>query len=99
MVMFSGFSVVSQNIQKIFTPGVDPYPKAVYVVNNPDGDKVSGKIYDLKGEIVADMNIVSDISAPRVTLEWDGAGARKGVYIYHIEAGGKVISGTVVVAK
>ena len=95
----SGFSIASQNIGKVFTPGVNPFPKAVYVVNNPEGDKVSGKIYDLKGELVADMKVNGDYSASKVTLEWDGAKTRKGVYIYHIESGGKVISGTVIVAK
>jgi hypothetical protein len=94
-----GFAIVSQNIQKTFTPGVDPFPKAVYTVNNPEGDKVTGKIYNMRGELVADMRVVGNYADPVVTLEWDGSGARKGVYIYHIEAGGKVISGTVIAAR
>jgi hypothetical protein len=93
------FGIASLTPKKVFTPGVAPYEKMTFIVNNPSGDKVIGKIYDLKGEFVADIKAVSDATNTTVILEWDGAGVSKGVYLYQIEAEGKIVNGTIILAK
>ncbi|MBA7479702.1 hypothetical protein ES707_15138 [subsurface metagenome] len=99
-------SFVIEGIQpdKIFTPngdGWNDYFEIQYA--NPKDGSVNGKIYDLRGALVAGM----EKGANDDTLRWDGKDANGnpapgGVYIYQIEVTGpenKVINGTVVVAR
>ncbi len=101
-----GNSFVIESIQpdKIFTPngdGWNDYFEIQYA--NPKDGNVSGRIYDLRGALVAGM----EKGASEETLKWDGKDASGnpapgGVYIYQIEVTGpenKVINGTVVVAR
>lgn len=98
------FGVASIYPPKVFTPGIAPYAVITFYVDNPTGDKVTGKIYDLKGEYVADCDAAGDATAANVILTWDGKStdnqnAHKGVYIYQIENGAKVVNGTIMVAR
>jgi hypothetical protein len=98
------FALSGMNPRKVFTPGIAPYEKISFYVDNPQNDKVIGRIFNLRGESVAEMTSVGDATAASVVLEWDGResggiSAPKGVYIYQIKGSGKVINGTVIVAR
>lgn len=98
------FGVASIYPPKLFTPGIAPFEKITFNIDNPTGDKVTGKIYDLKGEFVADCAVVGDATSMNVILEWEGVTtdnqkAHKGVYIYQIENAVKVVNGTIMVAR
>jgi hypothetical protein len=95
----SQFGIASINPPKVFTPGIAPYEKITFYVDNPSGDKVVGNVYDLKGEFVARLEPVGDATNTSAVLEWDGIGKPKGVYIYQLEADGKVINGTIMIAR
>lgn len=100
----AGFALSSMNPPKVFTPGVDPYRLMTWYVDNPQRDKVAGKLFDLRGEFVANMTVPGDATADTVILEWAGLTdesslAPKGVYVYQIRGSGKVINGTVIVAR
>ncbi len=100
----SSFVIESIQPDKTFTPngdGWNDYFEIQYA--NPKDGSVSGKIYDLRGALVAEMGE----GAGEKTLMWDGKDgngnpAPGGVYIYQIQVTGpenKVINGTVVVAR
>ncbi|MHB9155472.1 MAG: hypothetical protein ACYC5N_07245, partial [Endomicrobiales bacterium] len=98
------FGVAGINPPKVFTPGIAPYEKIQFFIDNPSGDKVVGKIFDLRGEFVADLKAAGDATSSNVTLEWDGKTgdgmqARKGVYLYQVEGSGRVVNGTIMVAR
>lgn len=98
------FGVASVYPPKVFTPGVAPYSEIQFTVDNPSGDKVTGKIFDLRGDFMADLRPMGDAMATSVILKWDGKTsegepAPKGVYLYQIEGSGKVLNGTIMVAK
>lgn len=99
IVKASAFGVASLNPAKVFTPGVAPYEKMTFYIDNPSGDKVTGKIYDLRGEFIADIKVLGDATATTVTMEWDGNGTRKGVYIYQVEGDERVVNGTIILAR
>ena len=100
----SSFVIEYIQLDKTFTPngdGWNDYFEIQYA--NPKDGSVSGKIYDLRGALVAKMGK----GASDNTLRWDGKDtsgnpAPGGVYIYQIQVTGpenKVINGTVVVAR
>ncbi len=66
----------------------------------PNNVSVSGKIFDVRGDFVANMQ-----SGPGGNqLQWNGQSSNgavvaSGVYIYQIKGGGKIFNGTVVVAR
>ena len=66
----------------------------------PNNVSVSGKIFDVRGDFVADMQ-----NGPGGNqLQWNGhasngAVVASGVYIYQIQGGKKIFNGTVVVAR
>ncbi|MBI4375002.1 MAG: gliding motility-associated C-terminal domain-containing protein [Elusimicrobia bacterium] len=87
---------------RILTPNGDGFnDKIFFTVENGSGAEVSGKILDLKGAQVAAMT--PDANPVVLGLFWDGRSGGQvvpsGVYVYVIEAEGKVFSGTVVVVK
>jgi len=99
-------SFVIEGIQpdKIFTPngdGWNDYFEIQYA--NPKDGTVKGRIYDLRGALVAEMGK----GATENSLRWEGKDVNEnpapgGVYIYQIQVTGpenKVINGTVVVAR
>ena len=97
--------------EKIFAPrdSNDTLNKMIFKVTNDGNKKLSGKIYDLTGAVVSDIKIDTDgsitgASYPLDGMYWDGQDSngnyvRGGVYIYQIEMEGKVVNGTIVVAK
>ena len=67
---------------------------------NPADQRVEGKIFDINGRFVGRMAQGSIENS----LEWDGRDtgggyAPKGVYLYQLESAGKIINGTIVVAR
>ncbi|MFC2061145.1 gliding motility-associated C-terminal domain-containing protein [Elusimicrobiota bacterium] len=106
-ILYSNQDVVCSP-SKICTPngdGWNDYFKVTFA--NPYDSKVKGKIYDIYGALVADMENKGLISSANVSLVWDGkcsdgSIAADGVYIYQIEISGienKIINGTVVIAR
>jgi gliding motility-associated-like protein len=87
---------------KVFTPNDDGINDEInFVFENPKASIYTGEIYDITGALINDMESgdISDYS-----LKWDGATregktANKGVYIYQIKAEGKIINGTIILAK
>ncbi|MEW6556691.1 MAG: gliding motility-associated C-terminal domain-containing protein [Elusimicrobiota bacterium] len=84
---------------RIFSPNGDGWNDVVNFVYEGNDTGISGKVYDINGAFVSDM-IKGDTGD---SLRWDGKKDGKavpsGIYIYQIEADGKVVNGTVVVAK
>ena len=95
----TSFGIASIFPLKTFTPGVAPYEKITFYVDNPEGDKILGKIFDMRGEYIASLNVVGDATATTAILEWDGKNASKGVYLYQIESQNKVVNGTIILAR
>ncbi|MGA2089942.1 MAG: fibronectin type III domain-containing protein [Endomicrobiales bacterium] len=100
----TGFAVNSMYPKKVFTPGVDPYKEMSWYIDNPEADKVTGQVFDLRGDFVATLSPIGDATAQTVILQWSGISDQgkpvsKGVYIYQIMGSGKVINGTVIVAR
>ena len=105
-ISFRGISFGIESIQpdKIFTPNGDGWNDYLEIhYANPKDAFVNGKIYDVRGVLVAEM----EKQAYEETLIWDGKDTNGdtvagGVYIYQIQVVGaenKVINGTVVVAR
>lgn len=90
---------------RIFSPNGDGVNDLVYfVVDNPNGAPVEGKIYDVQGEEVSDMKLGGAGAPTADSMSWGGRDKRgdlvpAGVYIYKVKGEGKTITGTVVVAK
>jgi hypothetical protein len=103
----SVFSVASILPPKVFTPNIPPWENIIFWVDNPQGDKVTGKVFNLRGEHIADLAVygdAKDATATSVALSWDGKNSNgvyvtKGVYIYQLEGSGKVLNGTIMVAR
>ena len=98
---FSDFRILAVTPGRIFTPNGDGRNDSVTIrFQNPNGvSGVRGRIFDLRGSSVAEMKLTS-----ADTLLWDGKDTDgnpvpKGIYIYQIEADGKILNGTVVVAR
>ncbi|MDD4004818.1 MAG: FlgD immunoglobulin-like domain containing protein, partial [Elusimicrobiaceae bacterium] len=92
--------------QRVFTPD-ESSPKAnrcIFSYQNPAYDAVTIKIFDVAGCLVRN-NLASNGSAGTTEEQYwdgrDGSGStvKAGVYIYQIESGKTVQTGTVVVAK
>ncbi len=98
----AGFRVTSV-WPKIFTPyggGIHKTVKIYFEGADPD-EVVVGKIFDITGALVYDSLSRGD---DENSLVWDGRFrngrmARSGIYIYQVESRGKVINGTIVLAK
>jgi len=98
----AGFRVTSV-WPKIFTPygeGIHKTVKLYFEGANPD-EAVLGRIFDITGALVYDNLSRGD---DENSLVWDGrlrngTMARSGIYIYQVESGGKVVNGTIVLAK
>jgi len=87
---------------RIFTPNGDGYnDKAAFHFENPEQLPVAGKVFDINGAEVASLEGGLD---PTILLLWDGKDSRGqtvpgGIYLYRIDFQGKLITGTVVVAR
>jgi len=100
----SGFEIIQILPAKIFTPNNDGWNDYLEIqYSNLNDALVSGKIFDLKGGLVAYM----EKDTTKEILKWDGKDTQGrmspgGVYIYQIEISGsenKVINGTVILAR
>ncbi len=91
---------------KVFTPNGDGVnDRFILVIENASGSIFSQKsVYDLRGNEVADLQVLGDETAARAVFIWDGRNqsgdiVRSGVYIYQLQAESKIINGTIVVAR
>ncbi len=96
--------LISISPPKVFTPDIAPYEKIQFFVENAAGDKVKGEVFDIRGRKIAALKILGDSSATTVNLVWDGKDdenriVSKGIYIYQISIGEKIINGTIVAAR
>ncbi|OGS23369.1 MAG: hypothetical protein A2314_08165 [Elusimicrobia bacterium RIFOXYB2_FULL_50_12] len=87
---------------KIFCPDEadESVAKVCFTIDNPNFSEVSSTIYDINGNVVK----VSLTEEGTELFSWDGRDSdnnvvSSGVYIYQLEADGKVVNGTVVVAR
>ena len=90
--------------KKIFTPNgkglaVTETMKFRYV--NTTGEQLTGEIYDLSGAFIAKMQPKSNLGD---YLEWNGKTdsgdiVKKGIYLYQLKVGGKIYTGTIIVAR
>lgn len=101
------FTLSGLTPRKIFTPNGDGVNDDItLLLENPKDSVISqAKIYDITGAETADFQIGVVAGQLGITsLKWDGRTrsgetARSGVYMYQIQAEGKVINGTIVVAR
>ncbi|MBI5573593.1 MAG: gliding motility-associated C-terminal domain-containing protein [Elusimicrobia bacterium] len=97
----SSFGQIRTIPAKIFTPNGDTkWDVMEFYFENPEKLDIIGKIFDLTGAWVCDMNKGNTDDS----LLWDGnyeSGEKSpsGVYIWQIEANRKVFNGTVVLAR
>jgi len=86
---------------RFITPnGDNKNDAAVFTVANPQNLEVKGKIFDIRGKLVANMTVDPLLQK----LSWDakagnGQIVRTGVYVYVIEAEGAAFRGLVVVIR
>jgi flagellar hook assembly protein FlgD len=93
---------VTKVAPRIFTPEESStvINRVGFYFENPDNDEVTIRIFDVTGALVR-RNLERDGDN---SMFWDGYDndgdvVKGGVYVYQIEAGKKIITGTVVVAK
>lgn len=100
------FEIEEVRPDKIFTPNGDGWNDYLEIqYDNPYDALVKGKIYDLKGRLVADMKKDEREGIDR--LIWDGNGLNDnpvtgGLYIYQVEVSGsenKVIKGIIILVR
>jgi len=86
---------------RIFTPNNDGLNDVVnFEYDNPNNKGAVCRIFDVRGALVRQL----DIGQTETSFAWDGKDqkgkvASSGVYIYQLEAEGKVINGTVILAR
>ncbi len=96
-----GFSADKAGLtNRLITPNGDgKNDTMVFVFDNPQEKNVKGKIYDLRGALVASMKP----GPVGNSLLWDAKSGGQivpgGVYIYQIEADGTVYNGTIAVIR
>jgi gliding motility-associated-like protein len=90
---------------RIFTPNGDGInDEVLFVIENPRQSSIDGKIYDVAGNLVAELKPAGAGAPTPDTLSWNGRDrngsvVRAGAYIYRVKGEGKNMTGTVVVAK
>lgn len=99
----SSFSL-TKVVPRIFSPdAADPLNtinRATFFYENPGGGEVTIRIFDITGALVRrNLEYGGDGIMFWNGRDQGGAAVKGGVYIYQIEAGDKVATGTVVVAK
>ncbi len=86
---------------RIFTPNNDGLNDVVqFQYDNPNTKGIVCRIFDIRGALVRQL----DIGQTETSFTWDGKDekgkvALSGVYIYQLEGEGKVVNGTVILAK
>ncbi|MFI5348659.1 MAG: right-handed parallel beta-helix repeat-containing protein [Elusimicrobiota bacterium] len=98
-----GFSFgISGVSNRFITPNGDHRnDNVVFTFDNPNNSAVTGKIFDMRGRVVAGSLPAGPFGTN--SLIWDGtSGGRSvpgGVYLYQIQAEGQTYSGTLVIIK
>ncbi len=101
------FAITQITPRKIFTPNGDGVnDEIILFLENPNDAVIAqARIFDLTGAEVADFEqgIVAGAQGV-VSLKWNGKDrsgnyVRSGVYIYQVQAEGKTLNGTMVVAR
>ncbi|MBA7479703.1 hypothetical protein ES707_15139 [subsurface metagenome] len=102
----TSFEITRIRPDKVFTPNSDSWNDYLEIqYKNPYDALVKGKIYDIKGRLVADME--KDEKNGTLRLIWDGNDLNDnpvtgGLYIYQVEVSGpenKVIKGTIILVR
>lgn len=101
LVCQAGTGKALQVYPRIFSPNGDGWnDKVLFQIDNPALLPVKGEVFDISGAKVGDMKPGPIVD---VSLVWDGkkddAVVPGGIYIYQIEVGGSVMTGTVIVAQ
>jgi flagellar hook assembly protein FlgD len=83
---------------RIFAP--DEGNRVRFTFENPDFSEVTINIYDITGALVK-KNLLRE---EENIMYWDGRDednkkVKGGIYIYQVEAGGEIVTGTIIVAK
>ena len=100
------FEITGIRPDKIFTPNSDTWNDYFEIkYYNPYDALVKGKIYDIKGRLVANMK--KEENGVTLRLIWDGNDINNnsvpgGLYIYQVEVSGpenKVIKGTIILVR
>ncbi len=86
---------------RILTPNGDSRNDSViFTFDNPAFSDVTGKIFDVRGHLVATM---TPGPTANTTLQWDGRSNNllvpSGVYLYFIHAESQIVRGAVVVVR
>ncbi len=85
---------------RLITPNGDgKNDTMVFIFDNPQEQEVKGRIYDMKGALVAKMKPGPIGNSVLWDAKAGGQAVPGGVYIYQIEAQGKVYNGTVAVIR
>lgn len=96
-----GHAQAIQVYPRIFSPNGDGWnDKVVFQVDNPALLPLKGEVFDVTGAKVGDM---SPGPQPDTSLVWDVKGRQSGIpggiYIYHIELGNELITGTILLVQ
>ena len=93
----SAFSLGSV-VPRIIVPGIGD--RIRFTFDNPDYSEVTIRIFNIAGSLIR-KNLPRE---EENIMYWDGTddgnhAVRNGIYIYQIEVSGKIVNGTIVVAK
>ena len=88
---------------RVITPNGAENHRVFFFFDNPNGDAVTGAIFDIRGAKVRDLQVNSMSPTPNA-LVWDGRDGQgsvvpSGVYLYKISTTDGAVTGTVVVAR
>lgn len=93
---------LTKRIPPIITPNGDGINDiCFFYYENPNNKNVTGKIYDLSGSVINSQLL----SGPVInSLKWDGKddygnAIESGIYIYQLQGGDELISGSIVIAR
>lgn len=93
---------LTKRIPSIITPNGDGINDVCFFYyENPNNRDITGRIYDLSGSMIVDRLSNGSVSN---SMKWDGKDdygntVESGIYIYQLQGGDELISGTIVVAK
>ncbi|MDD5066373.1 MAG: glycoside hydrolase family 125 protein [bacterium] len=98
------FTLMQIEPKKIFTPaGTEPHNRIRFYFENPQIKKAGCRIFTVKGGYIKDLDMTMN-SLTDGYFSWngkdkDGRECASGVYVYQLECGNKIISGTIILAR